>query len=127
MGHICQGRFKSFTARKDEHYLTLLRYVESKPLPAGLVKSCQLWPWNSFVIRLKLDKPIDLNNGPVTLPKRWSLHVNNIKALPDVEDIAHCIARGRPFGAEIWTKRVAAKLNLESTLRPRGRTQKCAP
>src|SRR5262245_26654663 len=36
-GHVWQGRFKSPLVETDEHLLTLMRYVESNPLRAGLV------------------------------------------------------------------------------------------
>jgi putative transposase len=31
------------------------------------------------------------------------------------------IDRGCPYGSEVWCERAVSKLNLESTLRPRGR------
>src|SRR6266576_1084608 len=37
MGHVYQGRFKSFPIAEDEHLLAVLRYVERNPLRAGLV------------------------------------------------------------------------------------------
>ena len=33
-GHLYQGRYKSFLVQQDEHFLALLRYVESNPLDA---------------------------------------------------------------------------------------------
>ena len=38
-GHVWQGRFKAFPIQDDEHYLTVLRYVERNPLRAGLVEA----------------------------------------------------------------------------------------
>jgi putative transposase len=40
------------------------------------------------------------------------------------ERIGHSIARGTPYGSDAWVRRTAAKLNLGSTLRPRGRPRK---
>src|SRR3569623_757048 len=37
MGHLYQGRFKSFPIAADEHLLTVLRYVERNALRAKLV------------------------------------------------------------------------------------------
>ena len=37
-GPLYQGRFKSFPVERDEHLLTLLRYVERNALTAGLVR-----------------------------------------------------------------------------------------
>ena len=30
-----------------------------------------------------------------------------------------CLSRGRPFGSDVWVRRIAKKVGLESTLRPR--------
>ncbi|HEX9596688.1 MAG TPA: transposase, partial [Anaerolineales bacterium] len=38
MGHVYQGRFKSFPIASDDHLTTVLRYVERNPLRAGLVR-----------------------------------------------------------------------------------------
>lgn len=38
VGHVWQGRFKSPVIQDDDHLLTVLRYVETNPLRAGLVK-----------------------------------------------------------------------------------------
>jgi len=38
IGHLYQGRFKSFPVQDDAHYLTVMRYIEANPLRAGLVK-----------------------------------------------------------------------------------------
>ncbi len=32
-----------------------------------------------------------------------------------------CARRGRPWGDESWVESIANRLNLESTMRPRGR------
>src|SRR5262249_42673142 len=42
----------------------------------------------------------------------------------EVEAVRRSIARGAPLGDERWTKRTAARLGLESSLRPRGRPRK---
>ena len=47
-GHVWQGRFKSPPVADDEHLLTLLRYVESNPLRAGLVTDLADYPWSSY-------------------------------------------------------------------------------
>ena len=39
----------------------------------------------------------------------------------ELEAVRQCVQRGRPFGKEPWVQRTTRRLNLESTLRPRGR------
>src|SRR3989304_395502 len=41
MGHVYQGRFKSFPIAEDEHLLAVLRYVERNPLRAGLGRGAE--------------------------------------------------------------------------------------
>ena len=47
-GHVYQGRFKSFPVQRDDHFLTLCRYVERNPLRAGLVRRAERWRWSSL-------------------------------------------------------------------------------
>jgi len=47
-GHVWQGRFKAFPIQRDEHLLTVVRYVERNPLRAGIVERAQDWRWSSF-------------------------------------------------------------------------------
>ena len=48
-GHVWQGRFKSPAVATDEHLLTVMRYVESNPLRAGLVTDLADYPWSSYL------------------------------------------------------------------------------
>jgi len=47
-GHLWQGRFKAFPIQRDEHLLSVLRYVERNPLRAKLVARAEDWPWSSL-------------------------------------------------------------------------------
>ena len=37
-GHVWQGRFKAFPVESDDHYWTVLRYIERNPLRADMVQ-----------------------------------------------------------------------------------------
>jgi putative transposase len=50
IGHLYQGRYKSFPVQSNAYYLTLMRYVECNPLRAGLVKKTEDWQWGSLPI-----------------------------------------------------------------------------
>ncbi len=39
LGHLYQGRFKSFPIQEDDHLVTVCRYVERNPLRAGLLRA----------------------------------------------------------------------------------------
>jgi putative transposase len=123
IGHLYQGRYKSFPVQSGTHYLTLMQYVESNPLRARLVKSGRHWPYSSLAIRTGDEKPIALSDGPIVLPGRWQGLVDGFDAAM-ADEIETCIHRGRPFGQTAWMRKTAAKLSLESSLRPTGRPKK---
>ena len=123
IGHLYQGRYKSFPVQDSAYYLTLMRYVESNPLRAELVKRGVDWPWSSLAIRCGGKKQLELSNGPISLPKRWRLLVDRLSNVP-VAEVETCVQRGRPFGSDNWIVKIAKKLSLESSLHPRGRPKK---
>jgi len=123
-GHVWQGRFKAFPIQQDAHYLTVLRYVESNPLRADLVQRAQEWEWSS--LHGSTDDPCWrlLCDGPVERPDNWLSLVNKRRPQAELEAVYNCVRRGSPFGDDRWATTIAAKLGLESTLKPRGRPPK---
>jgi putative transposase len=122
-GPVYQGRFKSFPIESDEHFLTAARYVERNALRANLVDRAQDWRWSSLWRRLQKDKSLAkyLSAWPIERPRNWVRRVNQPLTEQELEALRRCVRRGQPFGGERWTERIAKKLGLESTLRPRGR------
>ncbi|MDH5670073.1 MAG: transposase [Nitrospira sp.] len=47
-GHVWQGRFKAFPIQRDDHLLTVLRYIERNLLRAGLVARADEWRWSNL-------------------------------------------------------------------------------
>jgi putative transposase len=129
MGHVYQGRFKSFPIAADEHLLAVLRYVERNPLRAGLVERAEQWRWGSLYRRVygTPEERAVLAESPVPLGRLWRDHVNKPQNDAELAAIRRCVARGRPFGGERWRSRAARRLGLEYTFRPRGRPRKQPP
>jgi putative transposase len=123
IGHLYQGRYKSFPVQDDVYYLKLMRYVESNPLRAKLVKRSGDWLWSSLTIRYGTGKLLKLSDGPMKLPRRWEILVDRFAELP-IDQIKPCLRRGRPFGDDDWTIKAAKNLLLQASLRPRGRPKK---
>jgi putative transposase len=117
-GHLWQGRFKSFPIEQNEHLLTVLRYVERNPLRARLVRRSVNWRWSSAGGEMQIAK------WPVDRPRRWRSWVDKPQTPAEEAALRMCIARGRPYGNERWTTRIAARLGTESSIRPRGRPKK---
>jgi REP-associated tyrosine transposase len=124
-GHLYQGRFKAFPVQEDEHFYTLLRYVERNALRAGLVRKAENWPWSSLAHRLSGQEPKDrLSAWPVKMPRDWLGHVNQPQTEAELEALRRSVIRGTPFGDEGWQKKTARALGLEFTMRERGRPKK---
>ena len=121
-GHIFQGRFKSFPIQKDEHLLTVMRYVERNPVHANLVESAVDWRWSSARWRGRSAHWLD--ESPVPLGDDWAAYVNAPQTAAEVAALRQSLVRGTPFGAHRWQHETAEALGLGSTLRPRGRPRK---
>ena len=122
-GPLYQGRFKSFPVEEDAHFLTVCRYVERNALRAGLARQAEEWLWCSLACReKKLAKAGELlDDWPVDRPRGWPRTVNLPQNEQELERLRGCVRRGRPYGDAAWASRTAARLGLESTLRPQGR------
>lgn len=125
-GHVYQGRFKSFPVEADEHFYQVLRYVERNPLRAELVRRAVDWRWGSLWIREQgtAEQKAWLSNWPVPRPRQWREHVHAAQTEAELEALRRSVRRGSPLGGELWAKRTAEALGLQSTLRPRGRPRK---
>jgi putative transposase len=120
-GHVWEGRFKSFPIQQDQHLLTVIRYIESNPLRAGLVGRAQKWPWSSLAALRGSIVPSLLHPCPVPRSDGWLRRVNHVQNEDDLAALRTSVERGAPFGSERWQKITARRMGLEFTLRPRGR------
>ena len=122
-GPLYQGRFKSFPVQEDGHFLTLCRYVEANAFRAGLVRRAEDWPWGSLhaLRQGKLPLGARLGHWPVDRPRDWLAQVNRSMSQKSLKSVRQCVARGLPLGTPTWQVRMAGRLGLETTLRPRGR------
>jgi putative transposase len=126
MGHLYQGRYKSFPVQADDHFLTVCRYVERNALRAGLVRRAENWRWCSLWRREKgpAQAAAVLSSWPVDPPGNWVQRVNTAETAQELERIRRSLDRNRPYGSPVWQVRTARRLGLESTIRPRGRPKK---
>jgi putative transposase len=126
MGHVYQGRFKSFPIAEDEHLLTVLRYVERNPLRAGLVARAEEWRFGSLYVRTQgtVDQKQLLTDSPIPLARSWVDQVNRPQTEAELAALRSSVVRGRPFGGAAWSTKVGRQLGLEHTFRSRGRPRK---
>lgn len=127
-GHLYQGRFKSFPIQADEHFLTVCRYVERNALRANLCARAEEWLWSSVYHRQRQDDfaATVLSDWPVPRSRLWISHLQAPQTEAELTALRRSVARGSPFGSEAWIMRIAKRLDLEITLRPRGRPRKSA-
>lgn len=123
-GHVWEGRYKAFPSQDDDHLMTVIRYVERNALRAGLVRRAENWPHGSLHARTRKAGPIALEPPPLPRIGAWVERVNQPLSEAELSAMQRCVARGTPFGTELWTKTTASRLGLESSLRPRGRPKK---
>ena len=129
-GHVWQGRFKSPVIQNDEHLLAVLRYIEANPLRAGLVKRAEDYPWSSYPVH-GVGQTNELVDRLMTYEelsplakvrcRKWAEMVHRPIDEAVLNAIRRSNATGLPYGDEAWTNRLAKRLNLDLTIRPRGR------
>lgn len=123
-GHLYQGRYKSFPVQSDDHYFAVCRYVERNALAANLVSRAEDWRWGSLSAWCNGGSQITLAKWPMARRPGWIDRVNESVSDEETKKIQKAIARSRPLGDEAWVETTARRLNLESTLRKRGRPRK---
>ena len=132
-GHVWQGRFKSPVIQDDEHLLTVLRYIEANPLRANLVEKAGDYRWSSFACHGggSSDPLLDpvpayeaLGAGPASRQRRWSAYVHGTPDADELAAIRRSSETGLPYGEARWIDRLARRLKLDLTIRPRGTSKK---
>ena len=126
LGHVYQGRYKSFPVETDEYFYQVSRYVERNALRAKLVSAAEEWRWCSLWRRVhgSAEQAALLSGWPLPQPRNWTSLVNRPQHEGELEAIRRCIQRGQPFGSQPWVEKTARELGLDSTLRAPHRPRK---
>ncbi|HMO92132.1 MAG TPA: hypothetical protein PKD64_08010, partial [Pirellulaceae bacterium] len=114
-GHVWQGRFKAFPVQFDEHYLTVLRYVERNPLRVNMVERSQDWEWSSLKPTVRSGPDGLLCGGPILKAAQWTRNDNGVETEAELQALRQSLARDTPFGDTHWQ----TKLLQYSVLKPR--------
>ncbi len=94
-GHVWQGRFKSFPIQRDDHLVTVLRYVRQNPVRAGLVSIESAWSWSS-AIRSDL-----LDPSPVE-----DCRYEEALSTGQLRELRERLNRQHPFGSDEWRRTI---------------------
>ena len=114
LGHVYQGRYKSFPVESDEHFWVVARYVERNALRANLVLRAEEWRWSSLWQRCHPtgEERSLLAAWPIDMPANWLERVNQTDDAQELEALRRSVQRGRPFGQPEWQKEIAKRLGL---------------
>lgn len=102
LGHLYQGRYKSFPIQNEQHMYTVLRYVEANPLRAGLVSQAEAWRWSSLSLRNQPEGDRILASSLLQVPHDWHDVVNAAIPKPVLQKLQGSASRETPFGDEDW-------------------------
>ncbi|OHA32141.1 MAG: hypothetical protein A2928_00390 [Candidatus Taylorbacteria bacterium RIFCSPLOWO2_01_FULL_45_15b] len=125
-GHLYQGRYKSFLCQKDNHLLTLIRYVERNAKKANLVKKAENWKWSSVWRRTygTIEQQKMLSPWPIDMSRDYLKLLNQPLTNAEEEALMKSEEKNIPFGSEKWTKAIIDTYDLGQVLRGVGRPKK---
>jgi putative transposase len=123
-GRLWQGRYKASLIQRDQHLLTVLRYVERNALSANLVNRAEDWRWSSLNWRALPTPPLALTPAPIALPSYWMDFVNQALTSAELEAIRESVRRQRPFGSPEWVEASARATGSEQSIAPIGRPRR---
>ena len=105
------------SVQRDEHLMTVLRYVLQNPVRSGLSGTVRKWRWSS------LRKPQLMDPCPAGDESQWLEQLDEPMREEQLIAVRECLNRQRPFGNTDWQAEMASMFGLGSTLRPRGRAR----
>ncbi len=135
VGHVWQGRFKSPVIEGGAPALVVLRYIESNPLRARIVRRLEDYPheWSSYAHHaLGEGNPLlseppgwrGLGNTEAQRRRAWARLCHAPLDEPTRARVAARLTSGRPFGGERFVAKMAKRLGLRLAPRKRGRPRK---
>jgi len=124
-GHLWQGRF--FSCVLDERHLYAgIRYVETNPVRAGIVKKAEDYKWSSARSHVKGKTDPILSNDCYVLKKikDWSAYLKEKGDVSQIDAIRQNTRTGRPCGDDRFAQKIEKLLGRRLAALPRGRPRK---
>ena len=128
-GHLWQGRFYSCVL-EGEHVATAVRYVETNPVRAGIVRKAENYRWSSARGHAsgKPDGICDESFPKEDVTGGWKGGWSEWLRLPEDDDVIQALKNntrtGRPFGGIAFMTKVEAKVGRRVRSLGRGRPRK---
>jgi len=124
-GHLWQGRF--YSCMLDERHLYAgIRYIETNPVRARMVKKAEDYKWSSAQSHVKGERDIVLSNDCYVLKKikDWSAYLREKEDVSLIDAIRQNTRTGRPCGDDRFTQKIEKLLGRRLAALPRGRPRK---
>ncbi len=131
-GTLWEGRFRTSIVEADNCLLECSRFIEEKPVFAGLVSGPEEYEWSSYAhhVGIKPDPLIrdhavywNLGNTPFAREMAYKVFFNRMDH-PENEKLDRILISGWPFGSEEFKKRLEMQTNRQFRMGKRGRPQK---
>jgi len=129
-GTLWEGRFKCSLIDKERYFWACLRYVDTNPIRAGLVKSPEAYPWSSCIFRLMgknnsiLDlDPLyeDLGRNLLERQLNYRRFIESATGQSEYQLIREMTRKNGIIGNDDFKEKIEKVLNREIILRPVGR------
>ena len=124
-GHLWQGRFYSCPL-DDAHLYTAIRYVETNPVRAGLVKRAEDYQWSSALNHVeRIENKILSNDLPLLKEiDDWREYLATSDDKEVIEKLKKFTSTGRPAGSESFVRSLEKQLGRQLLPRSAGRPRK---
>jgi putative transposase len=129
-GHLFQERFHSFPVEPESYLTSVIRYVETNPVRAGLVKTPEAYRWSSARYHVKGETDPLVKESPIGRKSAsWRDALREISD-EEIEKTRLHTSTGRPLGGEPWVKKIEKQLGVSLLPRkggwPKGKPRKAA-
>jgi putative transposase len=124
-GHLWQGRFYSCVL-DERHLYAGIRYLETNPVRAGIVKKAENYKWSSARSHVKGKTDPVLSNDCYLFKKikDWSAYLKEKEDVSVVDAIRQNTRTGRPCGGDRFAEKIEKLLGRRLAALPRGRPRK---
>jgi len=119
VGHVFQGRFKSFLVEQDAYLLQLSRYIHLNPVKARLVAKPEQYRWSSMRTYLPRARPEPWVHTAATLAYFRGSRSRYVAYVYDGlgEHYEPCPIAQRYLGSETFAQEMEAKLQRDTAAR----------
>jgi hypothetical protein len=97
--------------QRDEHLLTVARFLERNAVGAALAERAEQWPYGRLRARSHAEDPTweVLADWPIERPADWVERFNTLLSAGELKRLLHSVVRGTPFGTDLGADRAAPR------------------